>query len=143
MHLRLVNVLTLGLLLGACASTPEGLPLDPANLQHHHWALEQIDGQPVSAAKGQAPDLEITQQLRAHGNAGCNGYFGQLQIQEQQLRINPMGSTQMACPAPQQDWENAMTSTLSQWSEATLSAQQLRLKGPQHELLFRLSDWVH
>jgi heat shock protein HslJ len=49
----------------------------------------------------------------------------------------------MLCQAPQQDWEEAMTRTLGDWSEAELSAQQLRLKGRKHELLLRLSDWRH
>ena len=80
--------------------------------------------------------------LRANGSAGCNRYFGQVELQGSQLRIKQMASTMMLCPAPQQDWERAMTSTLSDWSEVTLGEQQLLLKGPQHELQFKLQDWV-
>jgi heat shock protein HslJ len=104
--------------------------------------LEKIDGLPLLAEKGKAPDLEIGEHLRANGSAGCNRYFGQVELQGSQLRIKQMASTMMLCPAPQQDWERAMTSTLSDWSEVTLGEQQLRLKGPQHELQFKLQDWV-
>ena len=137
-----LSLLGLTALLSACASTPSGIPLTAQSLQHHHWVLEQIDGQPVVAEQGREPDLEIGEQLRANGNAGCNRFIGQVEIQGQQLRISQMASTMMLCQAPQQDWEAAMTSTLSDWSEASLSAQQLRLKGTKHELVLRLSDWV-
>lgn len=138
-----LSLIGLTALLSACASTPSGMPLNAENLQHHHWVLEQIDGQPINAAAGQQPDLEIGEQLRANGNAGCNRFVGQVEIQGQQLRISKMASTMMFCQAPQQDWEAAMTRTLSDWSEVSLSPQQLRLKGSQHELLLRLIDWVH
>lgn len=142
MSTRILSVIALTTLLGACASTSPSAPLSAQSLQHHHWVLEKIDGVPLPAEKGQAPDLEIGEHLRANGSAGCNRYFGQVEVQGTQLRIKQMASTMMFCPAPQQDWERAMTSTLSEWSEATLSEQQLRLKGQQHELQFKLQDWV-
>jgi heat shock protein HslJ len=138
-----LNLIGMTALLSACASTPSGTPLTAESLQHHHWVLEQIDGQPVIAEKNRQPDLEIGEKLRANGNAGCNRFMGQVEIQGQQLRISKMASTMMLCQAPQQDWEAAMTSTLSNWSQAELSAQQLRLKGAKHELVLRLSDWMH
>jgi heat shock protein HslJ len=138
-----LSLISLSVLLSACTSTPSGIALTAESLQHHHWVLEQIDGQPIMAEKGREPDLEIGEQLRANGNAGCNRFMGQVEIQGQQLRISKMATTMMLCPAPQQDWETAINSTLSDWSEAELSAQQLRLKGSQHELLLCLSDWVH
>jgi len=142
MSTRILSVIALTTLLGACASTSPSAPLSAQSLQHHHWVLEKIDGVPLPAEKGQAPDLEIGEHLRANGSAGCNRYFGQVEVQGSQLRIKQMASTMMFCPPPRQDWERAMTSTLSEWSEATLSEQQLRLKGPQHELQFKLQDWV-
>ena len=142
MSTRILSIIALTTLLGACASPAPSTPLSAQSLQHHHWVLEKIDGVPLSAEKGQAPDLEIGEHLRANGSAGCNRYFGQVEVQGSQLRIKQMASTMMFCPPPRQDWERAMTSTLSEWSEATLSEQQLRLKGPQHELQFKLQDWV-
>lgn len=142
MSTRILSVIALTTLLGACASTSPSAPLSAQSLQHHHWVLEKIDGVPLPAEKGQAPDLEIGEHLRANGSAGCNRYFGQVEVQGTQLRIKQMASTMMFCPPPRQDWERAMTSTLSEWSEATLSEQQLRLKGQQHELQFKLQDWV-
>lgn len=142
MRRNCLSILSLTALLSACASTPSGTALTAESLQHHHWVLEQIDGQPIAAQKDRQPDLEIGEHLRANGNAGCNRFMGQVELQGQQLRITNMASTMMFCPAPQQDWERAMTSTLSDWSDVELSAQHLRLKGSQHELLLRLRDWV-
>jgi heat shock protein HslJ len=142
MRANCLSLIGMTALLGACASTPSATPLSAESLQHHHWVLEQIDGQPVIAEQGRQPDLEIGEQLRANGNAGCNRFMGQVEIQGQQLRISKLGLTLMLCQAPQQDWEAAMTSTLSDWSQADLSPQQLRLKGAKHELVLRLSDWV-
>lgn len=143
MRLCQLSLLALCALLSACSSTPSSSALTAASLQHHHWVLEQIDGQPIQAERGQQPDLEIGEQLQANGNAGCNRFVGLVEIQAQQLRISNMASTMMFCQAPQQDWEEAMTRTLGDWSEVELTAQHLRLKGRQHELLLRLSDWMH
>lgn len=140
MNIRYTSIIALSTLLGACASPPPAL--DAQSLQHHHWVLEKIDGLPLLAEKGQAPDLEIGELLRANGNAGCNRYFGQVELKGTQLRIKQMASTMMFCPPPQQDWERAMTATLSDWSEVTLSPQQMLIKGKQHELQFKLQDWV-
>jgi heat shock protein HslJ len=143
MRARQLSLLGLCALLSACNSTPSSNALTAVSLQHHHWVLEQIDGQPLPAERGQQPDLEIGEQLQANGNAGCNRFVGQVEIQAQHLRISHMASTMMLCQAPQQDWEEAMTRTLGDWSEAELTAEHLRLKGRQHELLLRLSDWMH
>ena len=139
---RLLSLIAMTALLGACATAPSSTPLTAQSLQHHHWVLEKIDGLPLLAERGTAPDLEIGEHLRANGSAGCNRYFGQVELQGSQLRIKQMASTMMLCQSPQQDWERAMTSTLSDWSEVTLGEQQLLLKGPQHELQFKLQDWV-
>ena len=139
---RLLSLIAMTALLGACATAPSSTPLTAQSLQHHHWVLEKIDGLPLLAERGTAPDLEIGEHLRANGSAGCNRYFGQVELQDSQLRIKQMASTMMLCQSPQQDWERAMTSTLSDWSEVTLGEQQLLLKGPQHELQFKLQDWV-
>lgn len=143
MRSNYLSLFAITALLSACSSAPSGTALTAESLQHHHWVLEQIDGQPVVAEKGQQPDLEIGELLRANGNAGCNRFVGQVEIHEQQLRISKMASTMMFCQAPQQDWEAAMTGTLSDWSEVNLSTQQLSLKGGKHTLLFSLRDWVH
>jgi heat shock protein HslJ len=138
-----LSLIALTALLSACTGVTSDTALTSESLQHHHWLLEQIDGQPITADKGQQPDLEIGENLQANGNAGCNRFIGQIEIQGQQLRISKMASTMMLCQGPQQDWEDAMTSTLSNWSEASLTDQQLRLKGSKHELTLRLSDWMH
>lgn len=141
MQFKNLSAFSLAVLLTGCATTLTDMPLTAKNLQHHHWVLEQIDGQPVLAPSEQQPDLEIGEHLHASGHAGCNRYTGVLEIREQQVCIGKMISTRMFCPAPQQEWEQAMNSTLGDWSEARLSPEQLVLKGREHELVLRLSDW--
>ena len=67
MSTRILSVIALTTLLGACASPAPSTPLSAQSLQHHHWVLEKIDGLPLLAEKGKAPDLEIGEQLRANG----------------------------------------------------------------------------
>lgn len=141
MQLKKLSAFSLAMLLTGCATTLTDKPLTAENLQHHHWVLEKIDGQPVLAPNGQQADLEIGEQLHASGHGGCNRYTGVLEIRGQQVRIGKMISTRMFCPAPQQEWEQAMNSTLGDWSEARLSPEHLVLKGSEHELVLRLSDW--
>ena len=92
MSTRILSVIALTTLLGACASPSPSAPLSAQSLQHHHWVLEKIDGLPLLAEKGKAPDLEIGEQLRANGSAGCNRYFGQVELQGSQLRIKQMAA---------------------------------------------------
>lgn len=47
------------------------------------------------------------------------------------------------CMEDQMKIENAMTQTLSNWSDITLTKDGLVLKSADHELTFTLRDWVN
>jgi heat shock protein HslJ len=113
------------------------------DLQHHNWQLVQIDGKNIAAEERQAPRLEIGENLTANGNAGCNNFFGQAELKDNQLRIEKMGMTMKMCMEDQMKIEKVMSETLSDWSDITLTNEGLVLKNADHELTFELRDWVN
>lgn len=141
----LVTAISLPLLMAACTSNGNNVKQTTAqDLQHHNWELTQIDGKDIVLKKHQkAPRLEIGENLTANGNAGCNNFFGQAELKNNQLRIEKMGKTMMMCMDDQMKIEQVMSATLTNWSDITLTNNSLTLKTPQHELTFTLRDWVN
>ncbi|HDU8597610.1 TPA: META domain-containing protein [Vibrio alginolyticus] len=141
----LVTVISLPVLMTACASNGDNVKeITAQDLQHHNWELVQVDGKNIVLDEHQkAARLEIGENLTANGNAGCNNFFGQAELKNNQLRIEKMGMTMKMCMEDQMKIENAMTQTLSNWSDITLTTDGLVLKSADHELTFTLRDWVN
>ncbi|EPO2287206.1 META domain-containing protein [Vibrio parahaemolyticus] len=141
----LVTAISLPVLMTACASNGDDVKeITAQDLQHHNWELVQVDGKNIVLDENQkAARLEIGENLTANGNAGCNNFFGQAELKNNQLRIEKMGMTMKMCMEAQMKIENAMTQTLSNWSDITLTKDGLVLKNADHELTFTLRDWVN
>ncbi|EJL6384166.1 heat-shock protein HslJ [Vibrio parahaemolyticus] len=141
----LVTAISLPVLMTACASNGDDVKeITAQDLQHHNWELVQVDGKNIVLDENQkAARLEIGENLTANGNAGCNNFFGQAELKNNQLRIEKMGMTMKMCMKDQMKIENAMTQTLSNWSDITLTKDGLVLKNADHELTFTLRDWVN
>ncbi|HGZ7310858.1 TPA: META domain-containing protein [Vibrio parahaemolyticus] len=141
----LVTAISLPVLMTACASNGDDVKeITAQDLQHHNWELVQVDGKNIVLDENQkAAHLEIGENLTANGNAGCNNFFGQAELKNNQLRIEKMGMTMKMCMEDQMKIENAMTQTLSNWSDITLTKDGLVLKNADHELTFTLRDWVN
>ncbi|HCG5534769.1 TPA: META domain-containing protein [Vibrio parahaemolyticus] len=141
----LVTAISLPVLMTACASNGDDVKeITAQDLQHHNWELVQVDGKNIVLDENQkAARLEIGENLTANGNAGCNNFFGQAELKNNQLRIEKMGMTMKMCMEDQMKIENAMTQTLSNWSDITLTKDGLVLKNADHELKFTLRDWVN
>ncbi|ENY5164367.1 TPA: META domain-containing protein [Vibrio parahaemolyticus] len=141
----LVTAIYLPVLMTACASNGDDVKeITAQDLQHHNWELVQVDGKNIVLDENQkAARLEIGENLTANGNAGCNNFFGQAELKNNQLRIEKMGMTMKMCMEDQMKIENAMTQTLSNWSDITLTKDGLVLKNADHELTFTLRDWVN
>ncbi|ELA9409099.1 TPA: META domain-containing protein [Vibrio parahaemolyticus] len=141
----LVTAISLPVLMTACASNGDDVKeITAQDLQHHNWELVQVDGKNIVLDENQkAARLEIGENLTANGNAGCNNFFGQAELKNNQLRIEKMGMTMKMCMEDQMKIENAMTQTLSNWSDITLTKDGLVLKNAAHELTFTLRDWVN
>ena len=140
----LVAAISLPVLMTACASNGDNVKeITAQDLQHHNWQLVQIDGKNIAAEERQAPRLEIGENITANGNAGCNNFFGQAELKDNQLRIEKMGMTMKMCMEDQMKIEKVMSETLSDWSDITLTNEGLVLKNADHELTFELRDWVN
>ncbi|WP_330943534.1 META domain-containing protein [Vibrio diabolicus] len=141
----LVTAISLPVLMTACASNGDNVKeITAQDLQHHNWELVQIDGKNIELKeRQQAPRLEIGENLTANGNAGCNNFFGQAELKNNQLRIEKMGMTMKMCMDDHMKIEQAMSETLTEWSDITLTKEGLMLKNDDHELTFQLRDWVN
>jgi heat shock protein HslJ len=118
--------------------------ITPQDLQHHNWNLAKIDGQMISVEdKSQTPRLEVGENMTVNGNAGCNNYFGQGELEDGKFRVKQMGMTMKMCGDDAMNIEMSMSKTLSDWSEMTLTKESLVLKGSEHTLTFKLRDWVN
>lgn len=141
----LLAAISLPVLMTACASNGDNMKqITAQDLQHHNWELVQIDGKNIELTENQqAPRLEIGENLTANGNAGCNSFFGQAELKDNQLRIDKMGMTMRMCIGDLMNIEKAMSATLTEWSDITLTKDGLVLKNSEHELTFVLRDWVN
>ncbi len=137
-------VFALPILLAACSSSDNAAEITPTDLQHHNWVLAKIDGEAITLpAEAKVPSIEVGEKMSANGFAGCNSYFGQAELKDGKFRVEGMGMTMMMCPDASMVTEQAVSDTLSQWSDITLTKESLILKGVEHELTFTLRDWVN
>ncbi|MGR5067339.1 MULTISPECIES: META domain-containing protein [Vibrio] len=142
----LVAAISLPILMTACANNGDDYvkEITVQDLQNHNWELVQVDGENIAIEDAEfAPRLELGENLTANGNAGCNEFFGQAELKDNQLRIEKMGMTMKMCIDDQMNVERVMTDTLAQWSDITLTKENLVLKTADHELTFVLSDWLN
>ncbi len=141
----LVAAISLPILMTACTSNGDNMKeITAQDLQHHNWELVKIDGNDIQLTERQkSPRLEIGENLTVNGNAGCNNFFGEAELKDNQLRIEKMRMTMRMCVGDIMSVEKAMTTTLSDWSDITLSKDGLILKNAEHELTFTLREWVN
>jgi heat shock protein HslJ len=86
----------------ATASTP-----DPAQLRGS-WRVQSLRGQALPAPADPQAAAQLTfdvAQGRVSGFTGCNRLFGSYTATGTQLRLAPLGTTRMACPAPNPETE--------------------------------------
>ncbi|EGA65623.1 META domain-containing protein [Vibrio brasiliensis] len=139
----LLAAITLPVVVTACASNGDDVKqITAQDLQHHNWELVSIDGKDiVLEGRQKAPRLEVGEKMTANGNAGCNNFFGQAELKDNQFRIEKMGMTMKMCVGDVMDVEQAFSQTLSDWSDMTLTNDSMVLKNDVHTLTFKLSDW--
>ncbi len=130
-------VLPLALALTGCKPSAH-TPLSSEQLQND-WVLTQIDGTALPTSQGKIiPNMAIDSTLKIAGFGGCNRFFGQGELKNNQFKINQMGQTRMMCIQNEQATNEAIIAkTLSNWSTVTLNDHQLTLKGSDHTLKFK------
>jgi len=75
-------------------------PLMDASLTDTHWILVELNGVPVPASRSDRRPglLLVSSETRASGFGGCNAFTGSYRLQEYELALGPLASTQVACP---------------------------------------------
>jgi heat shock protein HslJ len=135
-RLLLFVFFTCGLIFGACR--PEdvnGLP--PTGDQEDlllttSWTLQELNGQaPI-------PDTEITLHFEANnlnGDAGCNTYSGDYEINGNRIFIREILATEVACPEPTgvMEQEQRYLETLREVSHFRLINDRLELQNEAGE----------
>ncbi|EPP22355.1 META domain-containing protein [Vibrio fluvialis] len=140
----LLAAMAMPVLLAACASNGDDVQITATDLQHHNWQLTQIDGQDIVKNEHyDTPRLEIGEKMMASGNAGCNNFFGQAELKDNRLRIEKMGMTMKMCIGDVMDTEQAVSQSLMDWNDVTLTKDTLTLKNDVHTLTFTLREWVN
>lgn len=134
-------VLSLSTLLFACSSDPAQTaeaPMQMIKLQdlQKEWQLVSIDDKPIESKS----KLSIDEKGQAVGNLACNNFFGPLTLEENKIRIEPMGSTLMMCEPAVNEVEMMVSRTLTTWSEVQLSTQGLILVGEKHTLVYSMKE---
>jgi heat shock protein HslJ len=116
-----------------------------ADLQHHRWVLESINGNKIEATKlgNRVPELEIGEQMMASGHSGCNRFHGKAALREERFIIDPVATTRMFCQPAQNDIELLLLQVFGQESRISIDADKnLILETDDTLLIFRLKDWV-
>jgi len=103
-------------------------PTVHAELVGTYWRLVELNGEIVNTPEGmkEAHMILAGAESRAHGNAGCNNFFGQFKTSENTLTFSAMGSTMMACPQAM-DIERGFLTALGATTRYEISGLFLKL----------------
>lgn len=108
--------------------------IEAAQIQQQ-WLLVAIDGQPIDT--GINSTLTVSAANKATGNLACNNFFGTLQLQNNSLKIDKMGSTRKMCQGRINDVEMIVSAILNNWSEVLLDDNGMTLIGKSHRLNYK------
>ena len=138
--IKLIPLLCIQLLLFSCSaqtassSAPQTTLITAPQIQQQ-WLLVGIDGQPVNTRINST--LAVSTANKATGNLACNYFFGTLQIDNNRLKIDKMGSTRKMCPPPINEVESIVAAILSDWSKVQINDQGMTLIGQAHRLHYK------
>lgn len=123
----------------ACSAEVTGTSgkLDLTELQHQ-WVLTAINNAPVD--KKIKSTLNVDAQSKSTGNLACNQFFGGLELQDNEIRIDKMGSTRKMCQESVNVVEHTVSSVLANWSQVQLSNGLLILNGKKDKLSYRIKE---
>jgi len=127
MRLSTLLIVLLSTILTACnsASTAE-------SALQKEWELATLDNQPLQVTS----TLSVDAEQKVTGNLACNNFFGTLQVDNNKVRIDKMGTTRKSCIPAVNSVEMAVSNTLSSWSKVTITSEKLILIGNKHTLTY-------
>jgi len=102
---------------------------ESATLENTNWVLVAYMNSEGVLTETLA-DTEVTaifEDGQVNGNAGCNGYFGGYEVDETNLRVGPLASTEMFCGNPPgvMDQETAYLAALGSATSYAIVQEQL------------------
>jgi heat shock protein HslJ len=115
-------VLVVALGLAGCAGFPPGSGLDATE-----WRVTGIDG--VVPVAGSEPFIRFEGD-QLSGTTGCNSFGGGYTLAGDQLRIEPMSQTEMACDGPLGEQEAAMMAVLQMADRLVVAGDSMTISGP-------------
>lgn len=121
-------VLFLGLT--ACCGSRHAMPLEGTA-----WKLASMSGIPAEAITAEADSFTLefnAADTVVFGRTNCNRFFGHFEKQGQQLEMENMGMTRMACPDMQ--YEDMFVKMLDQTDRFEIRGSELRLFDDSREL---------
>lgn len=105
------------------------------------WQLESIDGTSISTEINSI--LAVDAQGQATGKLACNSFFGRLELKDNTLKIDQMGSTRMRCSGAGNQVEMIVSSVLNNWSEIQFTDNKLSLSGKKHTLIYHANGEIY
>jgi heat shock protein HslJ len=121
-QLFFVSSLFLGL--SACQTSPT---LDtPTIVLEGTWYIEAVQDKAVIDYS--PAQLIFAQDGKLSGNNSCNQFFGQYQLNGQQLKLLPAGNTMKACVDALMDQEQRVMQAMKQITQASEAKGKLLLK---------------
>lgn len=137
---KALTLILVSLTLTACQTVSNGdqRPLRESTLSGN-WVLSQWNGQAAEAAYGPA-NIQFSWQddlIKVNGSNGCNLYFGNTEITDNQLQFGPLANTLRACPVPLMKQEQAFMQLLADPELKTqLGADTLQLQTQDQSFTF-------
>ena len=112
------------------------VPLDIANLTQSRW----VD---VAALQDRKPvSLDFKDAASVAGHAGCNGYFGKIEIKGESVVFKQIGLTRMLCEPESMDTESSYMNALNSTRSARIEKGILELRDAQGKVLWRFKPWA-
>ncbi len=115
------------------------LPIGEANSAHLNIAtLTNSRWVDVAAVQDRKPvSLDFKDAVGVAGHAGCNAYFGNLEIKGQSLAFKQIGLTRMLCEPESMDTESRYMNALNSTRSARIEKGVLELLDAQGKVLWR------
>ncbi len=121
--LQSLALLALAGVMSACAnktSATAAVPAASASLWGSEWALQDLGGQ-AALAQPQA-SLSFAKAGQVSGFGSCNQFFGTAEVNQDRIKVGPLGSTKIAC-------SGAVGAQESRYMAALQKAQRYELMG--------------
>ena len=84
--------------------------------------VSSLESQPVEQT------LSFDADGKFNGNAGCNNYFGNFEVEENKLSLGAIGSTKMACPEEVMTAETAFLTALEKSATYQITGNSLQIR---------------